>query len=68
MTNGEKQRIVPSIDLKMFFIFNPYSEKLSFLKIITITIPNPATPNYTPAFNNNLDITLILLFVRKPFI
>ena len=51
--------------LKIFFRINPKCVKLSFRKMQTIVIPNPATPNCTPALSNNLGITEILLFATK---
>ena len=63
--DGIKHIIVPMIALKIFFRINPKCVKLSFRKMQTIVIPNPATPNCTPALSNNLGITEILLFATK---
>lgn len=49
----------------MFFRINPKEVKLSFRKIQTIVIPNPATPNCIPALSNSLGTMEIFLFMMK---
>ncbi len=62
---GSKQKIVPMIALKRFLYVNPKFVNFFFLKMQTIVIPNPATPNCTPSFSSNLGTTEILLSATK---
>lgn len=56
---------LPVIDFPMFLFVKPNCENFSFRKRQTTVIPNPAIPNCTPAFSNNLGIMEILLSVTK---